>query len=84
MLPGVKPTGRRVEIPLIAVVRFVAGKVANEHIYWNQASVLVQVGLLDSMGLPVVGVETERKVEDDTRSSNEVMPRWADSGNERI
>ena len=43
MLPGVKPTGRRVEIPLIAIVRFVDGKVAHEHIYWDQASVLVQV-----------------------------------------
>jgi carboxymethylenebutenolidase len=37
MLPGVKPTGRRVEIPLIAIVRFVNGKVAHEHIYWDQA-----------------------------------------------
>ena len=44
MLPGVKPTGRRVEIPLIAIVRFVDGKVAHEHIYWDQASVLVQIG----------------------------------------
>ena len=50
MLPGVKPTGRRVEIPLIAIVRFVDGKV------WDQASVLVQVGLLDPAGLPVAGI----------------------------
>jgi carboxymethylenebutenolidase len=59
MLPGVKPTGRRVEIPLIAIVRFVDGK--DEHIYWDQASVLVQVGLLDPAGLPVAGIETARK-----------------------
>jgi carboxymethylenebutenolidase len=59
MLPGVKPTGRRVEIPLIAIVRFV-GKVAHEHIYWDQASVLVQVGLLDPAGLPVETASTKR------------------------
>ena len=41
MLPGVAPTGRRVEIPLVAIVRFEGGKVAHEHIYWDQASVLV-------------------------------------------
>ena len=47
MLPGIAPTGRRVEIPLVAIVRFEGDKVAHEHIYWDQASVLVQVGLLD-------------------------------------
>jgi carboxymethylenebutenolidase len=77
MLPGVKPTGRRVEIPLIAIVRFVDGKVAHEHIYWDQASVLVQVGLLDPAGLPVAGIETARKVINQTLPSNELMTRWA-------
>jgi carboxymethylenebutenolidase len=76
MLPGVAPTGRRVEIPLIAVVKFVDGKVAHEHIYWDQASVLVQVGLLEPAGLPVAGIETARKVVDNTRPSNELMARW--------
>ena len=64
MLPGVAPTGRKVEVPLVAIVKFVGGKVAHEHIYWDQASVLVQVGLLDPKGLPVAGVETARKVAD--------------------
>jgi carboxymethylenebutenolidase len=76
MLPGIKPTGRRVEIPLIAVVKFVDGKVAHEHIYWDQASVLVQVGLLNPEGLPVAGIETAHKVIDNTRPSNELMARW--------
>ena len=62
MLPGIQPTGRRVEIPLVAIVHFRDGKLAHEHIYWDQASVLVQLGLLDPTGLPVVGVETARKV----------------------
>ena len=64
MLPGVAPTGRKVEVPLVAIVKFVGGKVAHEHIYWDQASVLVQVGLLDPAGLPVAGAETARKVVD--------------------
>jgi carboxymethylenebutenolidase len=62
MLPGVAPTGRRVEVPLVAIVHFRDGKVAHEHIYWDQASVLVQLGLLDPTGLPVAGAETARKV----------------------
>jgi len=79
MLPGVAPTGRRVEIPLVAVVRFVDGKVAHEHIYWDQASVLVQVGLLSPEGLPVAGGETAKKVLDTTLPSNRLMRRWKDS-----
>jgi carboxymethylenebutenolidase len=79
MLPGVPPTGRRVEIPLVAIVRFVDGKVAHEHIYWDQASVLVQIGRLDPKGLPVAGAETAHKVMDKTKRSNALMTRWADS-----
>jgi len=58
----VPPTGRRVEVPLVAIVHFRDGKVAHEHIYCDQASVLVQLGLLDPSTLPVAGVETARKV----------------------
>jgi carboxymethylenebutenolidase len=52
MLPGVPPTGKRVEIP---IVHFRDGKLAHEHIYWDQASVLVQLGLLSPAGLPIAG-----------------------------
>jgi carboxymethylenebutenolidase len=62
MLPGVAPTNRRVEIPLVAIVRFRDGKLAHEHIYWDQASVLKQIGLLTDDTLPVYGAETARKV----------------------
>jgi carboxymethylenebutenolidase len=79
LAPGVPPTGRRVEIPLVAIVRFVGGKVAHEHIYWDQASVLVQMGVLDPTGLPVAGVETARKVADSSLPSNSLMTRWASS-----
>ena|ERR1700733_96514 len=62
MLPGVAPTHRRVEIPLVAIVGFREGKLAHEHIYWDQASVLKQIGLLTGQSLPVFGVETARKL----------------------
>ena len=84
MLPGVPPTGRKVEIPLVAIVRFVGDKVAHEHIYWDQASVLVQVGLLDPSGLPVAGSETAAKVVDAARPSNELMTRWGTSAGKPI
>ena len=76
MLPGLAPTGRPVEVPLVAIVQFQDGKVAHEHIYWDQASVLVQVGALNASGLPVAGVETARKVVDKTLPSNALMPAW--------
>ena len=75
MLPGIPPTGKRVEVPLVAIVRFRDGKLAHEHIYWDQASVLVQIGLVDPARLPVAGVETARKVLDPTLPANELMKR---------
>ena len=77
MLPGVAPTGRYVEIPLVAVVTFRGDKLYNEHIYWDQASVLAQLGLLDPSGLPVAGVGQSRKLLDKTLPSNELIPNWA-------
>jgi carboxymethylenebutenolidase len=75
ILPGIAPTGKRVEVPLVAIVRFKGGKVAHEHIYWDQASVLVQVGLLDPAKLPVVGIESAKKVLDPSLPANELMHR---------
>src|ERR671923_1198528 len=64
MLPGIPPTGKHVEVPLIVVVHFRDGKLAHEHIYWDQASVLAQLGLIDATTLPVAGAETAEKVLD--------------------
>ncbi|PYL95726.1 MAG: hypothetical protein DMF18_07355 [Verrucomicrobia bacterium] len=75
MLPGIAPTGRRVEIPLVAIVRFRDGKLAHEHIYWDQGSVLVQLGLLDPRTLPVVGVESAKKAVDKQLPSNALIDR---------
>ena len=74
MLPA-PPTGRRVEIPLVAIVRFTGDKLAHEHIYWDQASVLVQLGLLDPVSLPVAGIESARKAMDPRLASNELIDR---------
>ncbi len=79
ILPGISPTGKRVEIPLVAIVRVRDGKLAHEHIYWDQASVLVQIGLLDPAKLPVVGIESARKVLDPSLPANELMQRAAAS-----
>jgi carboxymethylenebutenolidase len=62
MLPGVSPTGKRVEMAVAVVVGFLDGKISHEHIYWDQASVLVQIGLLDPAFLPVCGPEGARRV----------------------
>jgi carboxymethylenebutenolidase len=76
MLPGVPPTGRRMEVALVVIISFEGGKMKSEQIYWDQASVLVQLGLLDPAGLPVVGVEVARKALDPAAvPSNLLMKR---------
>ena len=67
MLPGVEPTGKHVKVALVVIVHFRDGKLAHEHIYWDQASVLVQLGLIDPTKLPVVGVESAEKVLNPTK-----------------
>jgi carboxymethylenebutenolidase len=76
ILPGVPPTGKRVEIAVIVVVQFKEGKIAGERIYWDQASVLAQIGLIDASRLPVTGIEASRKVLDPAQElSNELIER---------
>ena len=62
LLPGNPPTGKSIELAVVAIVKFVDGKIAHEHIYWDQASVLVQIGLLDPAGLPVKGAESVQQL----------------------
>jgi len=75
MLPGIEPTGKRVEVAIVVIVTFSDGKLFNEHIYWDQASVLVQLGLIDPSNLPVAGVETARKLADPSLPSNQLIER---------
>jgi carboxymethylenebutenolidase len=63
MLPGIKPSSKRIEVPLVVIAGIKEGKVSHEHIYWDQASVLVQIGLLNPFGLPVNGIETAKHME---------------------
>jgi carboxymethylenebutenolidase len=79
MLPGIPPTGKRVEIPLVAIVKFRGDKIYHEHIYWDQASVLVQIGKLEPHGLPVAGIESAQKLLDETLPSNTLMATWSKS-----
>jgi carboxymethylenebutenolidase len=75
MLPGVAPTNKHVKVPLIVVVHFRDGKLAHEHIYWDQASVLAQLGLINAGKLPVAGAETAEKVLNPKLPANELMKR---------
>ncbi len=83
MLPGIPPTGKHVEVPVVAIVHFKGDKLAHEHIYWDQASVLVQLGLIDAETLPVVGVESAPKVLDPSLPSNALITRADQRRNER-
>jgi len=75
MLPGVSPTGRRVEVAVCSVVKMEGDKVAHEHIYWDQGSVLAQLGLVDAAALPVVGADGARKILDRSVPVNGLMRR---------
>jgi carboxymethylenebutenolidase len=74
LLPGIPPTGKRVEVPFVAIVPFEDDKIAHEHLYWDQASVLVQIGLLDRT-LPVRGGEIAAHVLNPTQPMNELIHR---------
>ncbi|KAL1644341.1 hypothetical protein SLS61_008848 [Didymella pomorum] len=89
ILPDVPPTNEKVEIIVVSIVGMRAGKVWSERIYWDQASVLFQVGLLDSEEvpkkfkdkglemLPVSGSEAARKVMDiESEEANFMIDDW--------
>ena len=72
-LPGIPATGRRVELPHVVIMGFRDDKVAYEHIYWDQASLLVQVGVLEPAGLPMLGAAQARGLVDKTVPMNELI-----------
>ncbi len=76
ILPGVAPTGRYVEVPMTAVVNFRGTKLYHEHIAWDQATVLVQTGLLDPTGLPVTGIEQSKAMQDEALPRNRLIAGW--------
>ena len=74
ILPGIPPTGKRVELPFVVIVQFDGDKLAHEHLYWDQASLLVQLDLLDRT-LPVRGGEIAAQVLNPTQPMNELIHR---------
>jgi len=72
LLPGVAPTGKPVKMAVAVIVGFKDGSISHEHIYWDQASVLVQIGLLDPKGLPVGGADVALKVLDPRRPPRKI------------
>jgi len=75
MLPGVAPTGKRVDMALVAVVQFAGNKLVHERLYWDQASILVQLGLLDPQRLPVVGPDAAHAVLDRGVALNRLLTK---------
>lgn len=71
MLPGISPTGKYVELPHVVVMHFRYGKISHEHIYWDQASLHVQLGLRDPKLLPVTGREQAKRLLE--------LSQWADN-----
>jgi carboxymethylenebutenolidase len=84
LLPGIPPSGKTLEIPTVIVAKFRGDKLYHEHIYWDQASLLVQLGLVDPQGLPVAGAEQAHKMLDQSRRANDLMARWRDSDGKPI
>ncbi|CAB4825487.1 unannotated protein [freshwater metagenome] len=62
LLPNIEPTNKKIKICLVVIAGIKDKKITHEHIYWDQASVLVQIGLLDPKGLPVVGSQSADKL----------------------
>ena len=79
LLPGVAPTGKRVQVPLVAIIRFEGDKIVREHLYWDQASLLVQLDLIDR-ALPVRGGEIAAQVLDPSQPINELILRGGVNG----
>jgi carboxymethylenebutenolidase len=70
MLPGIAPTRKYVELPLVVVMKFKGNRIVHEHIYWDQASLLAQIGLLDTTKLPITGIEQSRKLQEISAAKN--------------
>jgi carboxymethylenebutenolidase len=62
MIPCIPPTGKYVELPLVVVMKFKRNKIAHEHIYWDQASLLKQIGVLNNISISIIGIEQSKKL----------------------
>ncbi|KAG6850161.1 hypothetical protein H0H93_000288 [Arthromyces matolae] len=85
LLPGVPPTGKKLVIPMMAVVNIRGDRLYNEHIWWDQATALRQAGILPthlayptpegtkSLRLPVAGAESAAMLVDEAKGKSNVM-----------
>jgi carboxymethylenebutenolidase len=64
MIPGIQPTGKYVELPHVVVMKFRGNKIVHEHVYWDQASLLTQLGILDQSNLPITGIEQSQQLKE--------------------
>jgi carboxymethylenebutenolidase len=55
LLPGLAPTDKAVEVPTVVIVKFRGDLMESERLYWDQATVLRQVGLIDA-SLPLADI----------------------------
>jgi carboxymethylenebutenolidase len=67
ILPGIAPTGRALELAMIAVISFQDGKIASERLYWDQATLLVQLGVIDPATPSVRGAEAAQLLLDPSK-----------------
>ncbi len=72
--PGIEPTGKKLAVPHVGIIAFEGGLIASEHIYWDQATVLAQMGLIDA-GLPVMGMEQGDRLRDPDAPANQLIDR---------
>ena len=84
MVPGIPPTGKHVELPLVGVMRFKGNKIGHEHIYWDQASLLSQIGLIDSKELPIIGIEQSKKLQELVALSTQTKKKKKTTGMKTI
>jgi carboxymethylenebutenolidase len=70
LVPGIAPTGKRVAIPLIIIFTFQGDKVESERLYWEQASMLMQLGLLEPGGLPITGTQSVQRLQQLTKAGD--------------
>ncbi|MGY9105902.1 MAG: nuclear transport factor 2 family protein [Alphaproteobacteria bacterium] len=70
--PGIAPTGRRLVVPHVGIIAFENRKISSEHIYWDQASVLLQLGVLKT-DLPVMGAEQADRLQNPDAPANQLM-----------
>lgn len=72
--PGVEPTGRRLKVPHVGIVAFEADRISSEHIYWDQATVLAQLGLI-TPELPILADEQADRLVDPNAPANALINR---------